>query len=77
MNDENLNKSLTQYHLIHGRNNATNKVSLLKMATDGESLSLKCKKIIIVLKHFAKWFTNEYLSLLHERYTLHKVVDFM
>ena len=54
MNDENLGKSLTQYHLIHGRNNATNKVSLLKMATDGESLSLKCKKIIIVLKHFAK-----------------------
>ena len=54
MNDENLDKSLTQHHLIHGRNNATNKVSLLKMATDGESLSLKCKKIIIVLKHFAK-----------------------
>ena len=59
------------------RNNATNKVSLLKMATDDELLSLKCKKITIVLKDFAKWFTNEYLSLLHERYALHKVVDFM
>lgn len=47
------------------------------MATGGKSMSLKCKKIIIVLKHFAKRLTNEYLSLLHEHYTLHKVVDFI
>ena len=35
MNDENLDESLTLYHLIYSRNIATNKVSLLKMATDG------------------------------------------
>ena len=69
MNDENLDESLTPYHLNYGRNIATNKVSLLKMAIDGESLRLNCKKISIILKHFAKPFTNEYLSLLHERYT--------
>ena len=34
------------------------------MATDGNSLRLNCKKINIVLKHFA----NEYLSLLHDLY---------
>ena len=39
------------------------------MATDGESLHLNCKKINIILKHFAKRFTNEYLSLFHECYT--------
>ena len=44
-------------------------MSLLKMVTDGESLRLNCKKINIILKHFAKRFTNEFLSLLHERYT--------
>ena len=49
MNDENTDESLTPYHLIYGRNIATNKVSLLKMATDGESLRLNCKKINIVL----------------------------
>ena len=69
MNDENLDESLKPYHLIYGRNIATNKVSLLKMATDGESLRLNCKKINIVLKHFTKRLTKEYLSLLHERYT--------
>ena len=69
MNDENLIESLTLDHLIYGRNIATNKVSLLKMATDGESLHSNCKKINIILKHFAKRFTNEYISLLCERYT--------
>ena len=69
MNDENLDENLTPYPLIYGRNIATNKLSLLKIATDGESLRLNCKKINIVLKHFGKRFTNEYLSLLHERYT--------
>ena len=49
MNDENLDESLTPYHLIYGWNIATNKVSLVKMATDGESLSLNCKKINIIL----------------------------
>ena len=49
MNDENTDESLTPYHLMYGRNIATNKVSLLKMATDGESLCLNCKKINIVL----------------------------
>ena len=49
MNDENTDESLTPYHLIYSRNIATNKVSLLKMATDGESLRLNCKKINIVL----------------------------
>ena len=39
------------------------------MATYGESPRLNCKKINIVLKQFAKRFTNEYLYLLHERYT--------
>ena len=34
------------------------------MVTDGNSLRLNCKKINIVLKHFA----NEYLSLLHDLY---------
>ena len=34
------------------------------MATDGESLHLNCKKMKIVLKHFAKQFTNTYLPLL-------------
>ena len=58
MNDKNLDKSLTPYHLIYGRNIATNKVLLLKMAADGESLRLNCKKINIVLKHFVKWLTN-------------------
>ena len=48
MNDENTDESLTPYHLIYGRNIATNKVSLLKMATYGESLRLNCKKINIV-----------------------------
>ena len=69
MNDENLNESLTPYHLIYGRNIATNKASLLKMTIDGASLRLNCKKIDIILQHFAKRFTNEYLSLLHECYT--------
>ena len=69
MNDENLDENLTPYPLIYGRNIATNKLSLLKIATDGESLRLNCKKINIILKHFVKRFTNEYLSLLHERYT--------
>ena len=63
INDENLDESLTPYHLIYGRNIGTNQVSLLKMATDGESLRLNCKKINIILKHFAKRFTNEHLSL--------------
>ena len=48
MNDENTDESLTPYHLIYGRNIATNKVSLLKMSTYGESLRLNCKKINIV-----------------------------
>ena len=48
MNDENTDESLTPYHLIYGRNIATNKVSLLKMATYGESLRLNCKKFNIV-----------------------------
>ena len=69
MNDENLDENLTPYPLIYGRNIATNKLSLLKIATDGESLRLNCKKINIILKHFVKRFTNEYLSSLHERYT--------
>ena len=34
-----------------------------------QSLRLNCKRINIVLKHFTKRFTNEYLSLLHECYT--------
>ena len=38
------------------------------MAADSESLHLNCKKMKIVLKHFAKRFTNTYLSLLQERY---------
>ena len=50
-------------------NIATNKVSLLKMATDGESLRLNCKKINNILKHFEERFTIEYLSLFHEHYT--------
>ena len=49
MNNENTDESLTPYHLIYGRNIATNKASLLKMATYGESLRLNCKKINIVL----------------------------
>ena len=69
MNDENSDESLTPYHLIYCRNIATNKVLLLKMAADGKLLRLNCKKINILLKHFAKRFTNEYLSLLHERCT--------
>ena len=69
MNDENLDEILTPYHLNYGRNIATNKVSLLKMAIDSESLRLNCKKINIILKHFEKPFTNQYLSFLHERYT--------
>ena len=32
MNDENLDESLTPYHLTYDRNIATNKVLLLKMA---------------------------------------------
>ena len=39
MNDENLDESLTPCHVIYARNIVTNKVSLLKMATDGQSLS--------------------------------------
>ena len=54
MNDKNLDEHLTPYHLIYGRNIATNKVLLLKMATDGKSLRLNCKKINIFLKHFVK-----------------------
>ena len=70
MNDENLDGSLTPYHLIYVRSIATNNVSLLKMATDGELLRLNCKKINErkLQNHFAKRFINEYLSLLHERY---------
>ena len=34
MNDENLDESLTLYHLIYGRNITTNKVSLRKMAPE-------------------------------------------
>ena len=50
------------------------------MATDGELLRLNCKKINVALKHFAKRFVNEYLSLLHERYRTeetYEIVDFM
>ena len=54
MNDGNLDESLTPYHLIYARNIATNKMSLIKIATDGESLRLNCKKINIVLKTFCK-----------------------
>ena len=54
MNDENLDESLTPYHLIYGRNIATNEMSLIKMATDSESLRLSCKKINLVLKTFCK-----------------------
>ena len=67
MNDENSDESLILYHLIYDRNIGTNEVSLLKMTTDGNSLRLNTKKISIVLKQFAKRFTNAYLSLLHER----------
>ena len=42
---------------------------LIKIATDDESLHFNCKKMKIVLKHFAKQFTNKYLSLLHKLYT--------
>ena len=80
MNDENLDGSLTPYHLIYVRSIATNNVSLLKMAADGELLRLNCKKINVALKHFAKRFINEYLSLLHERYRTeetYEIVDFM
>ena len=70
VNNKNVNESLTLYNLIHGRNIAKNKVLLLKMGNHyGESLRLNCKKINIVLKHFAKQFTKEYLSVLHERCT--------
>ena len=39
------------------------------MATDGDSLRLNCKKMNIVLKHFAKQLINKHLSLSRERYT--------
>ena len=67
MNDENLDESLTPYHLIYDRNIGKNEVSLLKMTTDGDSLLLNSKKINIVLKQFAKRFTDKHLSLLHKR----------
>ena len=39
------------------------------MATGGDSLRLNCKKMNIVLKHFAKQLINKHLSLSRERYT--------
>ena len=69
MNDENLDESLTPYHLIYVRNIATNRCRCLKWQQVANRLRLNYKKINIILKHFAKRFTNEYLSLLHDRYT--------
>ena len=69
MNDEHFDENLIPYPLIYSRNIARNKVLLIKMATDGKSLRINCKMIKIVFKHFGKRFANEYLSLLHERYT--------
>ena len=60
MNDDNLDESLTPHHLICSSDIATNNVSLLKIATDGELLRLNCKKINTVLKNFAKRQSERY-----------------
>ena len=35
---------------------------------DGNSIRSNYNKVNILLKHFSKRFTEEYISLLHERY---------
>ena len=69
ISEEHFEESLTPYHLIYGRNIAVNKVSFLNKDMDGNSIRSNYSKFNTLLKHFSKRFTEEYLSLLHERYS--------
>ena len=69
ISEEHFEESLTPYHLIYGRNIAVNKVSFLNKDMDGNSIRSNYSKVNILLKHFSKRFREEYLSLLHERYS--------
>ena len=69
ISEEHFEESVTPYHLIYGRNIAVNKVSFLSKDMDGNSIRLNYNKVNILLNHFSKRFTEEYLSLLHERYS--------
>ena len=69
ISEEHFEASLTPYHLIYGRNIAVNKVSFLNEDMDRNFIRLNYNKVNILLKHFSKRFTEEYLSLLHELYS--------
>ena len=66
ISEEHFEESLTPYHLIYGRNIVVNKVSFLNKDMDANSFRSNYNKVNILLKHFSKRFTEEYLSLLYE-----------
>ena len=71
MSEENFDKPLTPYHLIHGRNlTNTNHFTITKNMTDIDARNC-CERVQTLVLHVKKRFHQEYLAKLQER-QLHK-----